>query len=289
MEKPLWTRREIVVLGAWGLSTGDWTGHRGRSSSLYRTKVLAKKPVGYWRLEEENGPTAHDDTQHGHDGTYQGQVIYHQPGALRHDANLAITLNGRDAYIEVPDSASFSQPTSAEGLTVEVWMRPELLVFEGQTQEHYIHWLGKGEPGQYEWGMRFYSRNSSRPNRVSAYSWNPDGGLGSGAYVQEELRRGTWMHIVACYAPGDKNDPRAGVSIYKNGLLRGSPQTQKGALYSTYDITPTHGNAPLRFGTRDLGSFLKGGLDEIAIYPRVLTAEEIRENYQAGRRASDEP
>ena len=41
-----------------------------------------------------------------------------------------------------------------------------------------------------------------------------------------------------------------------------------------------HGTAPLRLGTRDLASFLVGGLDEVAIYPRVLTAAEIMDNYQ---------
>jgi hypothetical protein len=28
--------------------------------------------------------------------------------------------------------------------------------------------------------------------------------------------------------------------------------------------------------------FLTGGLDEVAIYPRLLAAKEVRENYDAG-------
>lgn len=56
----------------------------------------------------------------------------------------------------------------------------------------------------------------------------------------------------------------------------------KGTLYSSYDIKPVHGPAPLRLGTRDLGSFLTGGLDEVAVYPRVLTAAEIKENHRIG-------
>ncbi len=53
-----------------------------------------------------------------------------------------------------PDSAVFSQPTSGLGLTVEVWMRPDVLIFPGQTADPYIHWLGKGMPAQFEWAMR---------------------------------------------------------------------------------------------------------------------------------------
>jgi hypothetical protein len=52
-----------------------------------------------------------------------------------------------------------------------------------------------------------------------------------------------------------------------------------GTLYRTYGIYPANGTAPLRLGTRDFGSFLTGGLDEVAIYPRVLSPDEVLENY----------
>jgi len=220
-----------------------------------------------------------------HDGMYHGNVIYGQTGALQGDPDTAIRLDGKDAYAEVPDDSVFSQPTSGQGLTVEAWMRPDVTVFDSGEGGPYVHWLGKGEAGQYEWGFRFYSKLSDRPNRISAYIWNPGGGLGAGAYFQDEVSRREWVHVVACYAPGTKDDPGVGVSIYKNGVLRGGPDSdppQPGARYSQYNIVPTQGSAPVRFGTRDLKSFFRGGLDEIAIYPRVLSASEIRENYRIG-------
>jgi hypothetical protein len=79
------------------------------------------------------------------------------------------------------------------------------------------------------------------------------------------------------------NSPGAGVSIYKNGEFRGGPSTSRGALYATYNIHPAHGSAPVRLGTRDRGSFLTGGLNDVAIYPRVLSASEILDNYRAAR------
>jgi hypothetical protein len=45
---------------------------------------------------------------------------------------------------------------------------------------------------------------------------------------------------------------------------------------------PGDGGAPVRFATRDGNSFLTGGLDEVAIYLRVLTGAEIMENYTVG-------
>ncbi len=36
----------------------------------------------------------------------------------------------------------------------------------------------------------------------------------------------------------------------------------------------------MRLGTRDLGSFLYGGLDEVAIYPYILSANKVEEHYK---------
>jgi len=266
--------------------------------SHYSDVVLAKGPVGYWRLGEASGPTATDASGNGYDGMYYGTPTFGQLGAILDDPDMAIGCNGPASmdYVEVPDpdSAAFSQSTSGMGLTVEVWMRPDVLVFPGQTQERYIHWLGKcvSGSGECEWGLRFYSQDSPlRPNRISAYIWNPEGGEGAGAYFQDELVPGQWIHIVAVYEPGDKDtNPPAGVHIYRDGVHRQGPPSS-GTLYRTYGIVPAHGMLPLRLGTRDAAtsgstsvSYLTGGLDEVAIYPRVLMADEILENYTEAQR-----
>jgi hypothetical protein len=286
---PVRTRREVLKMAAMaGLAGVVVNGKLARpalASDGYSAAVLAKAPIGYWRLGEAAGPTAADASGLGNDGTYFGNPAFGQPGAITNDPDSAVGFTGPDSqdYVEIldPDSAAYSQPTSGSGLTVEVWMRPDVLTFAGQTSDPYIHWLGKGTPGQFEWALRFYSQDSSRPNRISAYIWNPAGGEGAGAYFEDNLTPGEWIHIVACYEPGDKDTlPPAGVHIYKNGVHRLGPPSS-GTLYSNprFNVVPAHGFAPLRLGTRDLGSFLTGGLDEVAIYPRVLTVEEILDNY----------
>ncbi|HLK58263.1 MAG TPA: LamG domain-containing protein [Chthonomonadaceae bacterium] len=285
MNKRLWSRLEFLMFGgACCLLRQQTDAQKESPISPYAAAVLRKRPDAYFRLGEQDGPTAHDASGHNGTGIYRGHVAYGERGAIGNDSNTAVKLNGRDAYVEVPDNAHFSQRSSGKGLTVEVWMRPDSLEFSGETDEHYVHWLGKGDSGRLEWGFRFYSRHASRPNRISAYLWNPNGELGSGAYVQEEIQPGQWIHVVACYDPGDKDDPAAGVSIFKDGVLKGNPRTQIGALYRTYGIRSLHGSAPLRLGTRDLRSFFQGEIDEFAIYPRVLSADEIAENYRLGHR-----
>jgi hypothetical protein len=248
-------------------------------SASYRDGVLAKGPVAYWRLGENAGPTAADETSNGYDGGYFGNPTFGTPGAIADDPDTAVQFNGMD-YVEIPDSEDFSQPTSGVGLTVETWLRPDLLLFPGETNDPHVHWLGKGEDGQREWALRFYSQDSTRPNRISAYIWSPSGGLGAGAYFQDSLVAGEWIHVVACYEPGDK-DTDAGVHIYKNGVHQLGPPSP-GTLYRNFNIVPAYGTSPLRLGTRDFASFLTGALDEVAIYPRVLSADEIADNYLNG-------
>jgi Concanavalin A-like lectin/glucanases superfamily len=276
------TRRRVLHgVGCLGLTAMARVARTARAPA-YRERILAKRPIAYWPLDEPQGSSARDLAD-GAIGTYRGGVVFGQRGPLHHE-HAAVGLNGADAFVEIPNRAAFSQPTSGRGLTVEVWFRPDSLIFAGQTQDPYVHWLGKGEPGDYEWGFRFYSRNSSRPNRVSAYIWNaaPSAGgrnEGAGAYFEDVLLAGAWVHVVACYDPSDARN--AGVAIYKNGMRRHGPESSRGARYSSYDIQPRPGPAPLRLGSRDQQSFLTGGLADVALYPRVLSEAEIRDNASA--------
>jgi hypothetical protein len=287
MKRKQWTRRRfLTAASAVGLASFGVTPPLPASEiSIYEKAVLAKKPVAYWRLGEAQGPAAVDHTGNGHHGSYKGTPTFQERGAIKGDANTAIKLEGKHSYIEVPDHKDFSQPTSGKGLTVEVWVRPDALEFEGETDDPYVFWLGKGEAKRHEWGLRFYSKKSKdRPNRISAYVFNPEGGLGAGAYFQEKLRAGEWIHVVACFDPGDADTKGAGVHIYKNGVLKLGPP-KPGVLYNNpqWKIKPVHGTAPLRLGTRDRKCFLAGAIDEVAIYPRVLTGKEVRENYDTAQ------
>jgi hypothetical protein len=301
----------VSVLGG-SLVKAAGRAHKQIGRSLaYRDHVLAKGPVGYWRLGEDAGPTAFDETPNAYDGGYFGSPTFGTPGAIAGDPDTAVQFNGTD-YVEIPDSTDFSQPTSGDGLTVEVWIRPDVLTFYGEiggSPDPYVHWVGKGDRagsmGNREWALRFYSKYrrdgtlSSRPNRISAYIFNPSGGEGAGAYFQDDLEQELypWIHVVACYQPGDASTvPLAGVQIYKNGVLRKCPDPHDHTCYSSgtlyhhpsppynppWEIFPVHGTAPLRLGTRDYHSFFIGGLDEVAIYPRVLSADEIEDNYLNG-------
>jgi hypothetical protein len=63
--------------------------------------------------------------------------------------------------------------------------------------------------------MVMYNESSPRPNRISFYVFNPQGGKGVGSYFQEPVQAGEWIHVTGI-ADGQKQE----ASIYKNGVFK---------------------------------------------------------------------
>src|SRR5216684_3268843 len=173
--------------------------------------------------------------------------------AAPNQGDIYLRFNGIDNYVEIPSSDGFSVSTSGE-LTVSAWLRPDALNFPNWESSGYVHWMGKGEAGQHEWVFRMYNRDNTtetpqRPNRISFYVFNPDGGLGVGSYFQDPAKPGEWIHVTGVV-------DRERTYIYKDGELQRCDQyqgTPSGGCHGHPEVIhPEPGSAPLRLGTRDL-------------------------------------
>lgn len=198
--------------------------------------------------------------------------------------NIAVRSTNSDS--EARPIVSFSRFwVQSLGLTVHAWLRLDETIFPGQSEAPYVHWLGKGGIDQQEWAMRIYSQDSpSHTGWVSFYTFSLDGGWGAGAEYHADtlgpLVAGVWYQFVGVLDSGDALDTQAGVSLYMNGQPVMVPP-DPGTRYYNYSVVPGNGSAPVRFATRDFQSFLRGALDEVAIFERKLTAEEIANLYAA--------
>lgn len=176
-----------------------------------------------------------------------------------------LQFDGIKDYVEIPDDAGLSVATTGS-LTVAAWMRPDVLTFPNAEGTGYVHWLGKGQLGVQEWTFRMYNETTTdvppRPNRISFYVFNPQPGKGVGSYFPGPVQAGEWIHVTGV-ADGQT------VSIYKDGVFR------KSESYGGV-ITPQHGTAPLRIGTRDFNSFFLGAIRGVQIWSRVLTDAEVQ-------------
>jgi hypothetical protein len=252
----------------------------------YQDAVLASAPVGYWPLDERIGPVAQDISGYQGHGEYRNGPALGGPGPFG-DA-CAPAFSGVLQYVEIasPLAATYSQPTSGAGLSIECWMRPDVLVLESGVD--YLHWLAKGDEGAQEWAFRFYSSSDrDRPNRISCYCFNPvprdAADLGAGAYFQSELAEGAWIYVVGTLDPGDASDSAAGVTIFRDGVRMEGPTQSPGARYENprWEIFPAATASPLRIATRNRQTFFTGAIAQVAIYPRVLSADEVSAHYDA--------
>jgi len=237
--------------------------------------VLADRPSAYWAMRSPRGRAEEDLTGHGHEGRYHGR-----PGRTGlPNGDAAADFTGTGQYLEVPDAADLS-PATRGVLTVEAWMRPDVLQFPHQEGTGYVHWMGKGEPGRQEYVARMYSaRNAEdRPNRISGYLFNASGGQGAGSYFQEPVRSGQWIHYVLVINAAARSEayPHGYTKIYRDGRLK----AQNDLNYRGAAVAPARGDAPLRVGTRDLGSFFEGAVGKVAVYDRELAAERIARHHR---------
>jgi hypothetical protein len=212
-----------------------------------------------------------------------------QPG------DVYLLFNGIDSYVEIPSIVAYSVANNS-ALTVSAWIRPDVVNFPNFEGTHYVHWMGKGEgsgtTGQQEWALRMYNRDGTqedppRPNRISFYVFNLEGGLGVGSYVQDTVRAGDWIYIVGVADDARTYLYRDGAfsrcSTYRGAEVGGCPiQTVDSSTGKTQVvINPQMGSSPLRLGTRDFASFFEGGMTRVRIWSRVLIVPEILELYQS--------
>jgi hypothetical protein len=239
----------------------------------YNTAVLADNPVLFLPMTV-TGNTEKDLGSGNHTAAYKPSAV---GKTTMPNGDPAAVFNGSSNYLEVNDADDLSIPTT-KLLTIEAWMRPDVLNFAHTSADGYVHWMGKGVGGQHEYVSRMYNKDTGRPNRISGYAYNADGGLGAGSYFEDPTTAGQWIHytIVIDSRPTGAY-PLGFIKIYKNGVKR-----DEDTLAGEYNIHPTNGTAPFRVGTRDFVSgYFQGAVGKVAIYNTALTDARIMAHYQA--------
>ena len=204
--------------------------------------------VSYWKLDEGSGTTAYDSVDANH-GTIYGATW--TTGIV----DGALSFSGAD-YVEVPHSANINPSY----ITVEAWIYPTSY---GYYRSMVLKRYHSGWSYPYFLFMFWLINDTAQPafNIVV-------GGTPYGANSDEAIPMNQWTHLVGTY-----DGPT--VKIYVNGVLKKSIPGPGGPLdYTTQ---------PLYIGrTVASNHSYYGKIDEVAIYNRALSAEEIQQHYQNG-------
>ncbi len=211
--------------------------------------------IAHWSFDEGTGNVLHDASGGGHDGTIHGATW--STGI----SGSALTFDGLDDYVDCGNDASLNIGTS--DFSVAFWVLVSdsswnSIVYKysdgtASTNNHYrIHASTTWE--------EFDPEDPFDDRLVDELAVTVgDGGSWYINWQWAEITFGAWQHI-AWVLDRDSNS-----KIYVNGVLASTLD-----VTSTVDISNT---GPLVLGTgHDL---LNGLLDEIRIYNRTLTPEEV--------------
>jgi hypothetical protein len=214
--------------------------------TTYRDEVMADAPAAYWRLGESSGTTMVDETGV-NNGTYTG-VTLGQAGALPFEANAAAGFNGTSARASVPDSVSLRR---SGAVTVEAWIKRT-------KSAQYQVVLGK--PGHGQSKLENYALWINTSNRVQAFFGNGN----TYVTVTSVVLDTNWHHIVATY-------DNATARLYLDGA-------QNAQATSTVQLTPNNKNVDVARSSTN-SYYFGGTLDEVAVYPTVLSAARVQAHF----------
>ncbi|MGJ5890819.1 LamG-like jellyroll fold domain-containing protein [Streptomyces niveiscabiei] len=244
--------------GVWKVSAPTYSA----GSAAYDTAVRGSGPTEYWRLGERRGVTASSALPEGSDGTYGDGVVLGTFGAFSDGDDTAAGLNG-DSYIQVADGS-----LSGTSLSAELWFRtdkPGILLTESNADISENTVPSRATPLLYvgtdgKLRGQFYSETTN---------WTPP-------VSKNAVTDAQWHHAVvtgsgttsALYVDGVLAGTVSGTITHldQSQIFLGKGRT--GSRWTALDSTDPWGH-------------FSGALDEVAFYPKALTAAEIRDHFRS--------
>jgi hypothetical protein len=227
----------------------------GMHTAAPQQNKLTTGLVGYWPF---NGTdinwatnTAYDRSSSGNNGTITGATVY--PGKL--GQALKFRGPGNSDYVDATSLSSYyTAPFSAS-----LWIKFDKLPSATATVVRALAQNRNGDPWAI-WYLEGLYQNDML-NFVVV-----DSGLTNHNLISDSaIQANTWYHVVMAL------DGSYNMRMYINGV-------QQGTTPNSGSITGT----PLVFrigGSLDSGNTFPGAIDDVRIYNRVLSADEIKELY----------
>lgn len=214
----------------------------------YKVQSTVPANIAAWYAADGNA----NDLQGGNNGTLQNGTTF---GSGK--VGQSFVFDGADDQITVPHNAN---QNVGSNLTIEAWINPTTVVTHGAT---ILQKRTSGNVGGYVFEPT-QPAGGGAPNGLQFVIMI--GGIYSTLNPANVLQPNVWQHVAATY---DGSFMR----IYVNGVeVANKPQT--GAIDAV--------TAPIVIGRNAVNNAgFQGGIDEVSLYNRALTASEIRDVYYA--------
>jgi len=207
--------------------------------------------LAHWSFDEGSGTAAADSTGNLHEGLVSGAVW------TTGICNGALDFDGSDDYVAVQISTALN---NLAAFTYEAWIYP-------RADSHW-HVISKGTGSK-----RLYSENSGTSlDLTGRVRYSGDDALSRS--TDNTITLNAWQHVAMTWSTGSDS-----VRLFRNGAEVGYAYTILGD-----NTVENDAQNPYMIGARsDLvaGTFFSGIIDEVSIWGRVLTQEEIMANYES--------
>ncbi|MBI2024268.1 LamG domain-containing protein, partial [Candidatus Giovannonibacteria bacterium] len=223
--------------------------------------------VAHWKFDEGSGTTALDSSGNNNTGTLTNGPLW-TTGKI----GGALNFDGVNDYVRVNDPGAGSVLDLPGNFTISAWAKFDAFpdVSPGKYPRIVQKGFAAGDSGT--WSLAIDTGGT--PDNVVSLAVNGNGFFARGG---TSLSINTWYHIVAT-----KNGATA--TIFINGVQDGSVGT-----FPSGNIDSN--NAAMDFGksTGNSDGAMDGLIDDVRIYNRALSAQEISDIYNAGSATTQTP
>ena len=240
------------AVGAWqfegdGNATQD-SSPNSNTGSIYGDTVLLM------HFDEGSGNITDDETSYGNEGNLTGHEPEWKSSGCQSGRCLRSYGGWRDDYVEVPDTSSLRNTVGSWSFWI--WADSGWVV----SPSALIRKIGGGGYAIAYWPI---SNEISMARLDQFGSWVERLYSGANTVPAEE-----WLHVVYTVDGSDN------VTVYINGDYADSMVWAEPIVAGTDSI---------EIGGRSDGWGFNGTIDEVAIYSRALTRDEVNDLYEAGR------
>ena len=249
----------VGVLDATGnRNTGSWTSVTVAAGTTaqrsYAATVQADGAINHWSLGERSGATGYDRVG-GNDLTVNGGVALGAAGAVAKDTDTAVTTNGGTSGF----LASKTRVPGPQTFSVEAWINTTT-----RAGGKIVGFGDKSTGVSASYDRHVYMDTAGRLNFGVAPAGGPQLVTSPSAYND-----GRWHHVVGTVGP-------QGMSLYVDGRLVAS-RAQANSAQWFYGHWRIGGDS-----TWSGAQFFNGRIDEVAVYPTVLSATQVSNHHVVG-------
>ncbi|OIN97772.1 hypothetical protein AUJ66_02290 [Candidatus Desantisbacteria bacterium CG1_02_38_46] len=217
----------------------------GLLGSIEVAGTKEKDLVAYWNFDEGEAEEVKDLSGNGNDGTINGDAEW-----VKQKKGYALKFNGEDAYV---DCGSDDILNIADAITIECWVKR---TGDGKGWDGIVS-KGGGSSGY----QLFYHQ----PSQNIVFYLNTDI-TGYGSITGKNIPVNEWMHVAATYDSNEKT-----IKLYQNGVMTAS---------KLYEGQITNFADNFYIGRSTGFNYFCGFIDEVRIYNRALTEEEIKKHFE---------